>query len=84
MAQPMIAENEIEQNPQEAPPVVITLKISQDDMQALALIRNYFYDKTHLHYLAYNVLNRLVEQVDGPTNTCCVRMPAQHYLQNTQ
>lgn len=43
--------------------VLCTVVITQEDMQALIRIRNYFgeHDKTQLEHLAYDVLDRVVK-----------------------
>ena len=43
-------------------PVIITVKITEVDMKALVVIRNYFGndDRTNLDQLAYDVLDRVV------------------------
>ena len=43
--------------------VLCTVVVTQEDMQALIIIRNYFgeHDKTQLEHLAYDVLDRVVK-----------------------
>lgn len=43
--------------------VLCTVVVTQEDMQALIRIRNYFgeHDKTQLEHLAYDVLDRVVK-----------------------